>query len=116
MLRGDVRWVEFGPGLPGEPSRKHPAIIVSNDGVNASASRTGRGVVAVVGVTSNVRKVHPFEVLLGAGEANLPRESKAQTQLVRAVSVARVGPRIGTVPPALMREIDEALRMHLALG
>jgi mRNA interferase MazF len=46
----------------------------------------------------------------------LPETSKAQVEQIRALAIERVGPRIGTVPPRLMREIDEALRLHLALG
>jgi mRNA-degrading endonuclease toxin of MazEF toxin-antitoxin module len=30
------------------------------------------------------------------------------------VAVERVGARLGVVPPALMLQIDEALRLHLA--
>jgi mRNA interferase MazF len=53
--------------------------------------------------------------MLPAIETGLDRDSKAQAEQVRSVSVERVTARIGAVSPALMLEVDEALRLHLAL-
>ena len=50
-----------------------------------------------------------------AAETGLPRDSKAQAEQVRAVSVDRVAERIGTVPAELMLKVDEALRLHFGL-
>jgi len=114
MLRGEIRLVDLDPARAGEPNKQRPAVIVSNDGANATAARLGRGVVTVVPVTSNVDCVYPFQVLLPSGQSGLGRESKAQAEQIRSVSVERVADRIGTVPPELMLEVDEALRLHLA--
>jgi mRNA interferase MazF len=54
-------------------------------------------------------------VLLPAPATGLRHDSKAQAEQVRSVAVQRLGPRIGSVPPAIMAELDEALRLHLAL-
>ncbi|CAN5710668.1 MAG: type II toxin-antitoxin system PemK/MazF family toxin [Acidimicrobiia bacterium] len=115
MLRGEIRLVDLDPARGVEASKRRPAVIVSNDGANATASRLGRGVVTVVPVTSNVSKVYPFQVLLPKAQSGLDRESKAQAEQVRSVSVDRVGDKVGSVPPSLMLDIDEALRLHLAL-
>jgi mRNA interferase MazF len=89
--------------------------VVSNDGANSTASRLGRGVITVVPLTSNVERVFPFQVLLTPEATGLPRASKAQAEQVRSVAVERVGQAVGTVPPAVMVDLDEALRLHLAL-
>jgi mRNA interferase MazF len=34
---------------------------------------------------------------------------------VRSVAVERIGARVGVVPPDLLAQLDEALRLHLAL-
>jgi mRNA interferase MazF len=68
-----------------------------------------------VPVTSNVTRVYPFQVLLPAEASGLDRDSKAQAEQVRSVSVERVRDRLGSVPAPLMLELDEALRVHLAL-
>ena len=82
---GDAaRWiwqVDFNPARGSEASKSRPAIVVSNDRANATASRLGCGVVTVVPVTSNIATTYPFQVfacrddrshgrLQGAGRAD----------------------------------------------
>lgn len=115
MLRGEICLVDFDPVRGSEANKQRPAIIVSNDGANAAAARLERGVVTVVPVTSNVTRVYPFQVLLPAAACGLARDSKAQAEQVRSVAVERVGRRVGRLPPALLSELDDALRLHLGL-
>lgn len=88
-------------------------MIVSNDRANATAARLGRGVVTIVPVTSNVAHVYPSQVALPAQETGLRLDSKAQAEQIRSVSVDRVGPALGLVPAQLMKQLDDALRLHL---
>lgn len=69
----------------------------------------------VVPVTSNVSRVLSFQTLLPAADTGLDRDSKAQAEQVRALTVERIGPLIGKVPGRLLAELDEALRLHLDL-
>ena len=95
--------------------KTRPAVIVSNDGANVAAERTGQGVITVVPVTSNISRVYPFQVLLPAKFTGLEHDSKAHAEQVRSISVERLGNAVGQVPQELMAELDEALRLHLAL-
>jgi mRNA interferase MazF len=115
MRRGEIRLVDFEPARGSEANKRRPAIIVSNDGANATATRLGRGVVTVVPVTSNVERVYPFQVRLPAALTGLRLDSKAQAEQVRSIAVERIGDPLGLLPRALMAELDEALRLHLAL-
>lgn len=115
MHRGQIYLVNLDPARSGEANKQRPAIIVSNDGANSSAERSGRGVITVVPVTSSITRVYPFQVLLPAEASGLTVDSKAQAEQVRAVSVDRLGAAIGEVPHSLMEQLDEALRLHLAL-
>jgi len=115
MRRGEVRLVDLAPSRGAEADKRRPAVVVSNDGANAAATRLGRGVVTIVPVTSNVERVYPFQVLLPAAATGLRADSKAQAEQVRSVAVERVGPPVGTVPPSVLAELDDALRLHLAL-
>lgn len=115
MRRGEIRWVNLDPALGSESAKRRPAVIVSNDGANSIAARLGRGVVTVVPVTSNIKRIHPFQVLLEAEECGLERDSKAQAEQVRSVAVQRIGDQMGDVPTTLMEKLDEALRIHLGL-
>jgi mRNA interferase MazF len=115
MPRGDIVLVDLEPVRGSEANKRRPGIIVSNDAANATARRLGHGVVTVVPVTSNIERVYPFQVLLPAEETGLERDSKAQAEQVRSVAVERVGDRLGVIPAAIMREIEDALRLHLDL-
>jgi mRNA interferase MazF len=115
MLRGEVRLTDLAPARPGEADKRRPAVIVSNDHANTVAAQLGRGVVAVVPITSNVDRVFPFQVLLPSHDTGLRVDSKAQAEQVRSVSVERVGPAVGRLPTHLMTQLDAALRLHLDL-
>lgn len=115
MRRGEVRLVDFGPARGAEAAKRRPAVIVSNDQANITAERLGRGVLTVVPLTSNVERVYPFQVLLPAGTAGLPRDSKGQAEQVRSVALPRIGELLGSAPAAIMASLDQALRLHLAL-
>jgi mRNA interferase MazF len=115
VRRGDIVVVRLDPAEGSGASKSRPAVIVSNDAANNTATRLGRGVVTVVPVTSSVARVYPFQVLLPASEAGLDRDSKAQAEQVRSVAIERIGQRVGRLPTAIMTELDEALRVHLGL-
>jgi mRNA interferase MazF len=115
MRRGEVRLVDLDPVRGSEANKRRPSVIVSNDRANGVAERLGRGVVTVVPVTSSLAKIFPFQVLLRAEASGLPVDSKAQAEQVRSISVERLGPALGQLPPAVMAELDQALRLHLQL-
>lgn len=115
MRRGEVRWIDLDPVRGSEAAKRRPCVIVSNDGANASAHRLGRGVLTVVPITTNVERTYPFQVHLAAGSAGLRHDSKAQAEQVRSVAVERVGDLVGSLGAQQLAELDDALRLHLAL-
>ena len=115
MRRGQIVIVNLDPSRGSEASKTRPAVVVSNDAANATATQLGRGVITVVPVTSNTTRIYPFQVLLPAHLTGLPHDSKAQAEQVRSVAVERVGKRVGQLPAALITELDQALRVHLGL-
>lgn len=115
MQRGDVVWVDLDPVRGSEASKRRPAVVVSNDGANRMAENLGRGVVAVVPITSQTRNVYPFQVLLPARTCGLPKASKAQAEQIRSVALQRIGTVVGRLPSPLLADLDDALRLHLGL-
>jgi mRNA interferase MazF len=115
MQRGEVRLVDLDPARGSEADKRRPAVIVSNDAANTTAARLGRGVLTVVPITSSVERVYPFQVLLPAGAGGLPQDSKAQAEQVRSIDAERIGRQLGRLSDSLMRALDDALRLHLAL-
>ena len=116
MRRGDIHLVDFEPARGSEVDKRRPAIVVSHDAANVTASRFARGVITVVPLTSNTARLYPFQVLLPALRTGLLSDSKAQAEQVRAVDIGRIGDRLGLVPASLMDQLDDALRLHLDLG
>ncbi len=115
MRRGDIYLADLEPAKGSEADKRRPVVVVSNDGVNSSVSTRRRGVVTVVPVTSNLTHVFPFQVLLPADDVGLSRDSKAQAEQVRSVSADRLSTLLGSLTPALMQQLDDALRLHLSL-
>jgi mRNA interferase MazF len=115
MLRGDICLVDLEPVRGSAATKRRPAVIVSNDRANAVAARLKRGVVTVVPITSHTVRIYPFQTLLPAAATGLRRDSKAQAEQVRSITVERLGAVLGHVPAAVMADVDDALRVHLQL-
>ncbi|GAA2129419.1 type II toxin-antitoxin system PemK/MazF family toxin [Glycomyces algeriensis] len=115
MRRGDIYQVDFEPARGAEANKARPAVIVSNNALNEAVDELGYGVITVVPLTSNTKRVLQFQTLLRAADTGLSFDSKVQTELVRALSVERFIHRIGGLNAELLAHVDEGLRMHLDL-
>jgi mRNA interferase MazF len=110
--------VNLDPSEGSEQNKTRPAIVVSNNGANAAAARTGRGVITVVPCTTSVNRTgkrRPYQTEIEPGESGLPELSTAQAEQVRFVSITRVKKALGMLPPAAMSRVESALRVHLSL-
>ena len=106
MLRGDVWWVSFGPGLGGEIQKQRPAVIVSNNAANGALNR-----VQVVPISSNTGRIYPGEALVSLnGE---PR--KAMADQLTTVSKQRLSNKEGGLGVQDMRLVDRAIAIQLGL-
>jgi mRNA interferase MazF len=115
MLRGEIWQVDLDPARGSEANKQRPAVVVSNDRANATATHLGRGVVTVVPVTRNIAKIYPFQVLLSSSATGLAVDSKAQAEQIRSIATERLLHRIGRVSPVELAQLDDALRLHLGL-
>lgn len=107
MRRGDVYWVDLDP-VKGSKANKTRAA-------NRAAARSGRGVVTVVPVTSNVDRVFSFQVLLPATNAgSLSTRRHRQNNSERSPSTDWA-PGSRACTPRPWAGWDSALRTHLAL-
>ena len=115
MWRGDIVWADLDPVREYEAAKRRPAVIVSGDEANSTVESLGRGLVTVVPLTSRIDRGLDVHVLLPREGTGLRIPSAAQVEQIRAISVKRLGATIGHVPPDLMAEIDDAIRLHLDL-
>ena len=111
IKRGDVYWVKFDPIEGSEIGKTRPAVVISND-INNEFADT----VTVLPVTSSVGKVYPFEVFMKKGIANISSDSKVKANQIRTVDKNRLKERIGTIPDAILRESEKAVKIHLELN
>ena len=111
MRRGDIYFAQLDPTLGAEIRKTRPVVIVSNDAANRASS-----LVSVVPLSSNVSRVFPFEVAIGAIHSGLPKDSKAMAQQIRTLDKARLAnTRSGFLQKVQLSALDDALRLHLAL-
>lgn len=87
-------------------------VIVSSNLFNESGFRT----VLAVPLTSNLaREAAPGNVRLASRNTGLPKHSVAITSQIVPTDKSRLLERIGRVPDDLMADIDDGLRLVLAL-
>ena len=111
MKRGEIYYANLSPTIGSEMAKLRPVLIVSND-VNNRVSLT----VTILPITSNVTRVYPFEILLPTDLSGLPQVSKALAQQIRTISTRRIrGEVVGSLNLELMRLVDAAIKLHLAL-
>jgi mRNA interferase MazF len=107
--RGDVFWTAPDDSRGGAPSYAHPHVVVQDDVFNHSRIAT----VVVCALTSNLhRATEPGNVMLDAGEANLPRQSVVVVSQISSVDKGRLGERIGTLSSARVDQIVAGLRFQ----
>ncbi len=111
IKRGGIYLASLDPAIGSEISKTRPVVVVSND-INNQYSAT----VTVLPVTSkNLKKTYPFEVLLTKGTGNLPRNSRVKADQIRTLDKSRLVAQWGMLEIKQIKEIDTAMKVHLAL-
>ena len=102
--RGDIFWVKLDPAQGTQIRKTRPAVIISNDSCNKYGAR-----VIVLPVTSNVESLFP-------GETRIQIEGQPARVLgdqMRSLDKSRLGARIGTLSPAELLAVEEAVLITL---
>lgn len=109
MKRGDIYFANLNPTVGSEIRKKRPVLVISSDDSNYYAAT-----VTGIPLTSNTKKVYPFEVLLDMSETGLSKPSKAQCHQIRSLSKLRFEKnRAGHISDLVMQRIMRALCLHL---
>ena len=111
IKRGEIYLAALDPVMGREIAKTRPVAVVSNDKNNEFS-----GTVTILPLTSkDPQTVYPFEVFVSRGTANIPRDSKIKADQIRTLDRRRMIKRIGALDKKILNEIDEALKIHLAL-
>jgi len=105
--QGDIYWVALEEASGSEPGYPHPQVVIQDDVINRSRIDT----VVVCGLTTNLKRANaPGNVLLEAGEANLPRQSIVVVSQVSTVDKAQLGEYIGSLTKQRVNQILAGMR------
>ena len=110
--RGEIWWADLGAPERSEPGFRRPVLIVQADAFNRSRLQT---VIAVV-LTSNLRLVDaPGNVLMSAKATGLPKDSVANVSQVITIDRDFLTEKAGRLRGQLLKDLDNGLRLVLAL-
>jgi mRNA interferase MazF len=112
MRRGEIWWAALDMPSGSEPGYRRPVVIVSSNLFNQGGLRT----ILTIPLTTNLARGDvKGNVRLPSRQTGLAKTSVALAIQVAATDKRMLFDRIGRVPDAIMSEIDEALRLVLAL-
>jgi mRNA interferase MazF len=111
-VRGDVFSARLDPAEGSEQAGTRPVVVISRDSINANSP-----VVVIVPVTdaANVRRFYPSHAQLPKGSGGLKLESVAKAEQIRAIQVSRFVGYYGRLDRDLVRRIEDAINITLAL-
>ena len=102
--RGDIFWVRLDPTRGTEIRKTRPAVVISNDSCNKYSAR-----VIVIPITSNVESLYPGEALIEIQGS----PARVLGDQMRSLDKSRLGSRIGTLSPADLTAVEEAILITL---
>jgi mRNA interferase MazF len=110
--RGDVFLARLDPGEGSEQAGTRPVIVVTRDSINANSP-----VVVIVPLTdaANPKRIYPSHVWIAKGTAGLRIDSIARVEKIRAIQVSRFVSYSGRLPNLQMAQLEDAIRITLAL-
>jgi len=100
--KGEIYWVALDPTIGSETQKKRPGLIVSSNKFNEYSK-----VVTIGPITSQVKKIHPFEVSVNVNG----KAGKVMLNQCRAIDKARLGEKIDDIDPMVMPFVLDAIRL-----
>lgn len=112
IRRGEIWWASLGDPSGSAPGFRRPVVVIQANEFNDSAIRT----VICAAITSNLRLGDaPGNVRLARGSGGLNRESVVNVSQVVTLDKRFLAGRVGRLAPAALRDIDEGVRLVVAL-
>ena len=112
MKRGEVWWADLPVPLGSEPGFRRPVLIVQADDFNRSRIRT---VLAAAITTNPAIAAAPGNLPLPRRSAGLDRASVVNVSQVLTIDKRFLIERAGRLSGARIRQVEEGLRLVLAL-
>lgn len=112
MQRGEIWWASMPRPTASGPGYRRPVLIVQADEFNASRIQT----VVVAVITSNVKlAAAPGNVLCSRKETRLSRVSVVNVSQIITLDKSLLTNRVSVLRTRLFRQVEDGLRLVLAL-
>lgn len=112
MERGEIWWAGLHRPRGSEPGHRRPVLVVQSDDFNRSRIATA----VVVAITTNMALAFaPGNVVCRPKNTGLPHPSVINVSQVATIDRKQLTERIGRMPEPMMHQVDEGLRLVLAL-
>jgi len=108
--RGEVWLVNWNPARGSEQSGKRPALVIQNDIGNENAPTT------IVATISSSVKLYPMNVKIDPPEGGLQNSSIIKASQIVTISKQRLEKYLGRIGKDKISEVDQALKLSLALS
>ena len=109
--RGDIYFADLDPVFGSEQGGRRPVLIIQNDIGNEHSPA-----VIVAAITSAPAKMSfPVDVMVTSPGSGLIKGSRILLSQIRTIDKRRLGDYVGRLDAAHMSQIDEALKISLAL-
>ncbi len=112
IRRGELYYADLSPVVGSEQGGVRPVLVVQND-VGNKYSPT----VIAAAVTSKINKAKlPTHIELNAAEYGLSKDSVVLLEQIRTLDKRRLKERIGSLPSATMKRVNDALLISLGFA
>lgn len=112
MNRGEIWWADLAEPFGSEPGFHRPVVIIQSDRFNRSQIST----VIAAALTRNLRLRHaPGNVYVPRRSGGLDHDSVVNVSQLVTLDQRRLSRLVGTLPTARLHELDDGLRLVLAM-
>ena len=111
IRRGDLFYVDLDPTKGSEQAGTRPVLIIQNDIGNEYAPT----VIIAPLTTKSFANRYLTNVNLPEGTAGLKADSTVLLSQIRTIDKGRLERKLGHLPPTLLGEVDEAIKISLGL-
>lgn len=111
VKRGETYWVDLSGAKGSEQKKDRPAVILQNNTGNKHSPCT---IVAVISTGTDAQ--YPVEVELPASTDAVRDSSIIKLDQIRTLDKStRLKNKIGEVPPRIMQDVNDAIRVSLGI-
>ena len=110
IQRGDIFFVDFGITVGSVQGRLRPVVVIQNDTGNKHSPTL---IVATITSKANKKRQMPTHIVFNM--EGLTRESIVQLEQITTIDKQQIINYVGAMPEAVMKQINNAVKISLAL-